>query len=81
VEVQQEAYVVAADAHVGQQLRTMGCPYLLHGFDLDDDGILDNKVEAVMTAEVNVLVSRWQLHLTRESDAAQAEFMDQRALV
>ena len=34
-----------------------------------------------MAAEIDVFVSRGQVHLARESDAAQAEFMDQRTLV
>ncbi len=50
--------------------------HLLYRFDFNDDGIFHDEVDAVIAAKIDIFVSREQVHLPRETNPAQTEFMD-----
>ena len=58
VKVQYKADRVAAKAEIGQELRVVQRAKVLHRFDLENQGLLDNNVHLVSAVQADALVDQ-----------------------
>ena len=81
VEVHQEAEAVAGELQIGQHLRLMNRRGRIDGFDLDDDGVPHEEVDAIARVEFDIALHDGQHDLSRHGAAAARQLIGETMLI
>lgn len=81
MEVDHQAYPVAAQPQIRQQLGMMNSAYPTHSLDLDQHAVIDKHVNPVSVVESNAVIDDWEGHLNGNGAATLSKLVRQASLV
>ena len=81
IEVDKQPELVSTQLEIRQQLRGMNRQQLLYGFDLDDQAVFHDEIDAVSKANLNPSINNWQPHLVLELQPSLRELVIQARIV
>lgn len=74
IEVDQQTNSHTRQTQIGKKLRFVNGEHGLHRFQLDNNFLIDDEVDAISTVKLHIFVGHGQFDLLPESKAAELKF-------